>query len=123
MLLITNMSEEIILFNFIDGLKSWVVQNLKHCGVNDISIALTVTKTIEDFEYHKSKNTSTQKEGKRDHSKDKKSKDTCFLCDGPRWARDCPKRKALNAMLEKKEVQWQSHMECLQLLNSLKANY
>ncbi|RVW88340.1 hypothetical protein CK203_041003 [Vitis vinifera] len=30
-------------------------------------------------------------------------KTNCFLCDGPHWARDCPKRKALNAMIEEKE--------------------
>ena len=27
-----------------------------------------------------------------------------FLCDSPHWARDCPKRKALNAMIEEKEM-------------------
>lgn len=25
-------------------------------------------------------------------------KTNCFLCDGPYWARECPKRKALNAL-------------------------
>ena len=27
----------------------------------------------------------------------------CFLCDSPHWARDCPKRKTLNAMIEERE--------------------
>ena len=27
----------------------------------------------------------------------------CFLCDGPHWAWDCPKRKALSAMIEEME--------------------
>ena len=27
----------------------------------------------------------------------------CFLCDGPYWARDCPKRKALNAMIKERK--------------------
>ncbi|KAG7979636.1 hypothetical protein I3843_05G140800 [Carya illinoinensis] len=152
MLQITNMSEEDLLFNFTDGLKSWVAQELKRRGVNDISTALTVAETLEEFEYHKSDNSSrpkspkddhrkgggakgfkpqykdrgdkpsTSKEGKKDNSKDKKPKDACFLCNGPHWTRDCPKRKALNAMLEEKEVQEKSHLGCLQLLNSLKAS-
>ncbi|XP_042968946.1 uncharacterized protein LOC122301604 [Carya illinoinensis] len=126
--------DEDLLFNFTDGLKSWVAQELKRRGVNDISTALTVAETLEEFEYHKSDNSSkpksskdnyskgggakgfkpsqykdrrdkpsTSKEGKRDYSQDKKPKDACFLCNGPHWARDCPKRKALNAMLEEKE--------------------
>ncbi|KAG6627028.1 hypothetical protein CIPAW_15G094100 [Carya illinoinensis] len=150
---ITNMREEDLLFNFIDGLKSWVAQELKRRGVNDISTALTVAETLEEFEYHKSDNSSkpksskdnhskgggvkgfkppqykdrrdkpsTSKEGKKDYSQDKKPKDACFLCNRPHWARDCPKRKALNAMLEEKEVQEKSHLGCLQLLNSLKAS-
>ncbi|XP_042950418.1 uncharacterized protein LOC122282551 [Carya illinoinensis] len=153
MLQITNMSEEDLLFNFIDGLKSWVAQELKRRGVNDISTALTVVETLEEYEYHKSNNSSKSKssrdnhgkgggakgskppqykergdkpsisnEGKKDHSKDKKSKDACFLCDGPHWLRDCLKRNALNAMLEENEVQEKSHMGCLQLFNSLKAS-
>ncbi|XP_042980003.1 uncharacterized protein LOC122310191 [Carya illinoinensis] len=153
MLQITNMSEEDLLFNFIDGLKSWVAQELKRRGVNGISTTLTVAETLEEFEYHKSNNSSkpksskdnhskgegakgfkppqykdrgekpsTSKEGKKDHSKDKKPNDAYFLCDGPHWARDCPKRKALNAMLEEKEVQEKSHLGCLQLLNSIKAS-
>ncbi|XP_042951365.1 uncharacterized protein LOC122286598 [Carya illinoinensis] len=145
MLQISNMSEEDLLFNFTDGLKPWVAQELKRHTVNDISTALTIAETLEEFEYHKSNNSSKPKTPKDNHakgggtkgyktlyhkekgdkpeySKERKPKDACFLCNGPHWARDCPKRKALNAMLEEKEVQDQSHMGCLQLLNSLKAN-
>ena len=27
----------------------------------------------------------------------------CFMCDGPHWAQNCPKIKALSAMIEKME--------------------
>ena len=27
----------------------------------------------------------------------------CFLCDGPHWAQNCPKRKAFRAMIEERE--------------------
>ena len=45
--------------------------------------------------------------GKDGKGKDKRKEFTprtnCFLCDGPHWARDYPKRKTLNAMIEEKE--------------------
>jgi hypothetical protein len=67
------------------------------------------------------------KEWKRDYKQDgkgeSKPKDNCFLCNGPHWARDCPKRKALNALLEEQDSQEEeANMGCLQLLNALKAN-
>ncbi|RVW67548.1 hypothetical protein CK203_062364 [Vitis vinifera] len=34
----------------------------------------------------------------------------CFLCDDSHWARDCPKRKALNAMIEEREQEDEAHM-------------
>ena len=51
----------------------------------------------------------TGKEGKdkaKYQFKDKgkfKPKTNCFLCDGPHWARDSPRRQALNAMIEERE--------------------
>lgn len=56
MLEITNMSEEHLLFNFIDGLKLKVAHELKHRGINDISTALIVAKSLNELEYHKSNN-------------------------------------------------------------------
>ena len=39
---------------------------------------------------------STRRDGQgRDRHKDFKPRTNCFLCDGPHWARECPKRKAL----------------------------
>ncbi|KAL6335496.1 hypothetical protein AAG906_029739 [Vitis piasezkii] len=37
----------------------------------------------------------------------------CFLCDGPYWARDCPKRKALSAMIEEREQKDEAHMSSM----------
>ena len=48
-------------------------------------------------------------------------KTNCFLCDGPHWARDYPKRKTLNAMIEENEKEGDAHVRSLQLLNALKA--
>ena len=34
----------------------------------------------------------------------------CFLCDGPHWAWDCPKRKALGAIIEEREQEGKAHI-------------
>ncbi|RVW58436.1 hypothetical protein CK203_114983 [Vitis vinifera] len=46
----------------------------------------------------------------------------CFLCDGPHWARNCPKRKALSAMIEEREQEDETHMGSMQLLGALQFN-
>ena len=64
---------------------------------------------------------STSKYKGRDKRKEFKPKTSCFLCDGPHWARECPKKKALNAMIEKEvKLEGDAHMgvnvivECLE---------
>ena len=58
-----------------------------------------------------------------DRRRDFKPRTNCFLCDGPHWARQCPKRKALSAMIERETEQEgdNTHMGSMQLLNALKA--
>ena len=46
----------------------------------------------------------------------------CFLCDGLYWARDCPKRNMLSAMIEDREQESEAHMGSMQLLGSLPVN-
>ena len=46
----------------------------------------------------------------------------CFLCDGPHWARDYPKRKALSAMIEERKQEGKAHMSSMQLLGALPVN-
>ena len=46
----------------------------------------------------------------------------CFLCDGPHWARDCLKRKTLNAMIEEMEQEDEAHMSSMKLLGALQVN-
>ncbi|CAL5321701.1 unnamed protein product [Camellia sinensis] len=53
--------------------------------------------------------------------KDMKPRDNCFLCDELHWARDCPKRRSLIAMLEEQEKEEQACMGSLQLLGSIEA--
>ena len=58
-----------------------------------------------------------------DRRRDFKPRTNCFLCDGPHWARQCPKRKALSAMIERETEQEgdNNHMGSMQMLNALKA--
>lgn len=71
---ITNMSEEHLLFNFIDGLKLKVAHELKHRGINDISTTLTVAESLNEFEYHKSNNFLKLKFLKGNHKKCEEAK-------------------------------------------------
>ena len=67
---------------------------------------------------------SISREGKSgDRRRDFKLKTNCFLCDGPHWARECPKRKALSAMIERETEQEgdDTHMGSMRLSNALKA--
>ncbi|GMQ02705.1 hypothetical protein CsSME_00048810 [Camellia sinensis var. sinensis] len=51
-------------------------------------------------------------------AKDMKPRHNCFLCDELHWARDCPKRRSLIAILEEQEREEQSCMGSLQLLEA-----
>ena len=147
-----DMNENELLFNFMDNLQGWAEQELRRRGVQDLATAMAVAESLMDFRRgdsshpktsfkgihakgggdkgYKSHNTkegssaaSIKKEGKSgDRRRDFKPKTNCFLCDGPHWARECPKRKALNALIERETEQEgdDAHMGSMQLLNALK---
>nr|CAN67852.1 hypothetical protein VITISV_020215 [Vitis vinifera] len=150
MLEIPNMAEEELLFNFMDNLQSWAEQELRRRGVQDLATAMAVAKSLVDYrrgdsskpkppskgnqakgggdkgsQGHTFKEGSSKgpsgKDGKgKDKQKEFTPKTNCFLCDGPHWARDYPKRKALNVMIKEKEQEGDAKVGSLQLLNSLK---
>ena len=147
-----DMNENELLFNFMDNLQGWAEQELRRRGVQDLATAMAVAESLMDFRRgdssqpktsfkgshakgggdkgYKILNTkegssaaSINKEGKSgDRRRDFKPKTNCFLCDGPHWARECPKRKALNALIERETEQEgdDAHMGSMQLLNALK---
>ncbi|RVW43719.1 Retrovirus-related Pol polyprotein from transposon 412 [Vitis vinifera] len=104
MLEIPNMFEEELLFNFMHNLQSWAKQELRRRGVQDLATTMAV---VESFGVHPKEGSSKTSSGKDGKGKDKRNEFTprtnCFLCDGPHLARDCPKRKALNAMIEERK--------------------
>nr|CAN65762.1 hypothetical protein VITISV_001839 [Vitis vinifera] len=125
---------------------------LRRRGVQDLATAMAIAESLTDYKRgdsskdesledshamgrgdevprdhnapkKESGKTSNVREG-RDKAKRKKftPKIKCFLCDGPHWARDCPKRKALNAMIEEREQEDEAHMGSMQLLGALQFN-
>ncbi|RVW47773.1 hypothetical protein CK203_091768 [Vitis vinifera] len=150
MLEIPNMAENELLFNFMDNLQSWAEQELRRRGVQDLATTMVVVESLVDYRKgdsskpklpskgnqakgggDKGSRDYTSKEGsnKGPSGKDGKGKDkrkefapktNCFLCDGPHWARDYPKKKALNAMIEENEQEGDAKVGSLQLLNALR---
>ncbi len=143
MLEIPNMTDEELLFNFMDNLQPWAEQELRRRGVQDLATAMAVAESLIDYkksdkattykgytskgggDKHKgpSGKPPTGKEGKsNEHNNDKrdkfKPKTSCFLCNGPHWARECPKRQALSALIQEKETE-EAHVGSLQLLNAI----
>ncbi|RVW19633.1 hypothetical protein CK203_112385, partial [Vitis vinifera] len=146
MLEIPNMIEEELLFNFMDNLQGWAEQELRRRGVQDLATAIAVAESLMDYKRGDSSKvesledshaTGGEDEVPRDHNAPKKGsgktpnvregrdkaerkeftlKTKCFLCDGPHWARDCLKRKALSAMIEEREQEDEAHMGSMQLL-------
>ncbi|WJZ81415.1 hypothetical protein VitviT2T_001260 [Vitis vinifera] len=152
MLEIPNMTQEELLFNFMDNLQGWAEQELRRRGVQDLATAMAIAESLTDYKRgDSSKDESLEDshamgggdEVPRDHNAPKKGsgktsnvregrdkaerkeftpKIKCFLCDGPHWARDCPKRKALNAMIEEREQEDEAHMGSMQLLGAPQFN-
>ena len=140
MLEIPNMTEEELLFNFMDNLQGWAEQELRRRGVQDLATAMVVAESLTDYKRGKSSKVESLEDSPTMGGEDKVSRDhnaprmgsgktpnvqegrgkaerkeftpkiKCFLCDGPHWARDCPKRKVLSAMIEEREQEDKAHM-------------
>ncbi|RVW60583.1 hypothetical protein CK203_064970 [Vitis vinifera] len=152
MLEIPNMTQEELLFNFMDNLQGWAEQELRRRGVQDLATAMAIAESLADYKRGDSSKIESLEDSHamgggdevpRDHNAPKNGsgktpnvregrgkaekkeftpKIKCFLCDGPHWARDCPKRKALSAMIEEREQEDEAHMGSMQLLGALQFN-
>ena len=113
MLEIPNMFKEELLLNFLDNLQSWVEQELRRRGVQDLTTAMAVVESLVEYKRGDSSKRKPQSKGnhakgggdegswgytpregssKGPTGKDSKGKDkrkkfmprtNCFLCDGP----------------------------------------
>ena len=149
MLEIPNMTENEFLFNFMDNLQGWAEQELRCRGVQDLVNAMAVAESLTDYKREDSSKVESLKDSHamgggdkvlRDHNaprmglgktpnvwerrsktkmKEFMPKIKCFLCDGPHWARDYPKRKTLSAIIEERKQEDEEHMGSIQLLGAL----
>ena len=146
------MTEEEFPFNLMDNLQGWTEQKLRRRGVQDLTTAMVVAESLTDYKMGDSSKVESLEDShtmgggdevSRDHNalrmgsgkmpnvqevrgkaerKDFTLKIKCFLCDGPHWARDYPKRKALSAMIEERKQEHEAHMSSMQLLGALQVN-
>ncbi|KAL5815082.1 hypothetical protein ACOSQ3_025877 [Xanthoceras sorbifolium] len=147
MLEVPNMSDDELLFNFMDNLQPWAEVELRRRNVQNLAEAIAIAESLIDYRRSEppkkkppqdnhgkgggdkgkgpykppsGKEKGKQKEGQG--KKDIKPKTNCFLCDGPHWARECPKRKAINALVDEREKEMEeSHMGSLPILTAIKA--
>ncbi|RVW81587.1 hypothetical protein CK203_049485 [Vitis vinifera] len=146
---IPNMTEEELLFNFMDNLQGWVEQELRRQGVQDLATTMAVAESFVDYKRGDSSKVESLEDShvtgggdevSRDHNaprmgsgktpnvreergkverKEFMPKIKCFLCNGPHLAQDFPKRKVLNAMIEEREQEDEAHMGSMLLLGKL----
>jgi hypothetical protein len=146
---IEDMSDKDQLFFFMDGLKDWARVELERRNVQDLGTAIAAAESLADYSRPKEKNDnhdegedkpndndrkdkghSKSPNGDNRHDKSQggkpvviKPKSPCFICDGPHWVRDCPKRKMLNAMVtqleETKATEGQASMGSIQQIYAL----
>ena len=130
MLEIGDLPEKEALFQFKDGLKDWAKIELDRRNVQTLDDAIAAAEMLVDYSAQskgkkpgpekyggkpdKTKNfgrkdggkvkTFQWKNGKNDGAHRGESSNPpkpCFICKGPHWTRDCPNRKALNALVAK----------------------
>ena len=122
-----------MLFNFMDNLQGWAEQELRRRGVQDLAIAMAIAESLTDYKrgdsfkvesledshaiggrdevsrdhnaprMGSSKTLNVQEGRGKEERKEFTPKIKCFLCDGPHWAWDYPKKKAFNGMIEERE--------------------
>ncbi|KAH7843139.1 hypothetical protein Vadar_013087 [Vaccinium darrowii] len=106
MLEIPNMTDEELLFNFMDNLQPCAEQELRRRGIQDLATAMAVAESLIEYKKSDKANTSKGNPGKGGGEKHK----------GP----ECPKRQALSALIQEKETE-EAHVGSHQLLNAIKS--
>ena len=117
---IKNMSDEDKLFNFLAGLKPWAQAELRRQAVKDLPSAVAAADSLVDYKQAGSGDAERGKNSGKNHKDEgrfkKKDKGNgagdakdgkyapregdkgCFICDGPHYARNCPRKEKVNAL-------------------------
>lgn len=125
MLEIEDLTDRDALFYFKDGLREWAQIELDRRNVQSLDDAIAAAETLVDFSSRPKRPNiikgGGEKMGTRKFEERKEAnlrsekvpffrRDTttkppkpCFICDGPHWTRECPKRKAMNALIAEME--------------------
>ncbi|RVW12084.1 hypothetical protein CK203_087328 [Vitis vinifera] len=126
MLEIPNMTEEELLFNFMDNLQGWAEQELRHRGVQDLATAMAIAESLTDYKRGDSSKVESLEDSyatgggdkvSRDHNAPRMESGKTFNVRERRG-----KRKALSAMIEEREQEGKAHMGSMQLLSALQFN-
>ncbi|KAE8681907.1 hypothetical protein F3Y22_tig00111298pilonHSYRG00053 [Hibiscus syriacus] len=106
---IPNMSEDDLLFYFIDGLQGWAKQEIHRRDVRmvDEAIAIAIAESVVDFQLNS-------------HTNATKNKDK-YPAKGSHPMSSCPKLGSLSAIVDRQDTESQAEMGSLQVLNALKA--
>lgn len=131
MLQIESTSEEDLLFNFMDGLKPWAAQELKHHKVENIPTAFSVARpsiraisrcTVKAGEKGRFCEpplyVNIGKAPMRESKNKARPIEGCFSCGGTHWL-GTAQRKALSAIVEQQERVMGRLWGALKLLNTL----
>ncbi|KAK2970516.1 hypothetical protein RJ640_001721 [Escallonia rubra] len=135
MLNIPNMTEEDLLFNFIDGLQNWAKQELQRRGVKDIDEAIAVAESLMEYARvgDSSKGKNVQVASKGNHAKGGGDKPKAWhkgnnqagtnKFEGHGKLEERRAKSKLNALVEENEElkEGDVHMGSLQILNALHA--
>ncbi|PWA72092.1 hypothetical protein CTI12_AA274570 [Artemisia annua] len=113
---IDDVADQDALFYFKDGLKEWARVEIDRRNVKTLDEAIAAAESIVDYS-NRPRRPLTNKTGverapvkrldggpkfERSFQKKDTSKPPpkpCFICDGPHWTRECPSRKAINALV------------------------
>ncbi|KAF2305838.1 hypothetical protein GH714_008308 [Hevea brasiliensis] len=115
------------LFAFTDGMQNWARLEIERRGARDLATAVSIAESLIELQ-RRERNSSPRKErneGSSSHGKDGSYKPykpkeghnkvqkedqgmqrpplSCFLCDGPHRAQECPKKSRLSALIEERE--------------------
>ncbi|KAH7665792.1 Zinc finger CCHC-type protein [Dioscorea alata] len=127
-----------------DGLQHWARLEIQRRGAQDLATTISITKSLIEFKKleksksfkdkaFKGKNSGeNKKETFSKFSKPKEGRNTtegkecpplkCYFCDGPHFARNCPNKSKISALVEEKETaQEEKKMGSLQILDAIKA--
>ncbi|KAE8654205.1 hypothetical protein F3Y22_tig00117056pilonHSYRG01112 [Hibiscus syriacus] len=131
-----NMSEEDLLFYFIDGLQGWAKQEMHRRDIKTVDEAIAIAESLVDFQPYSHTNATKNKDKypakgggeRRENYQGNRDRDHRMpqTKEGDRDRRphpisSCTKLGSLSAIVDRQDTESQAEMGSLQVLNALKA--